>query len=76
MYEGQVRERIAKFAKELKTVQMTEARKILGFSRTTSDTVLRAELGMYPPIHKQRLEEVESRPAVTPLPGPRPYLLL
>ena len=57
-------------------IQMTAAKKILGFSRTTSDAVLRAELGMYPPIYKQRLEEVESRPAVTPLPGPWPYLVI
>ena len=38
----------AKFVKQLETVQMTAAKKILGCSSTTSNTVLRAELGMYP----------------------------
>ena len=36
----------AKFVKQVETVQMTAAKKILGCS--TSNTVLRAELGMYP----------------------------
>ena len=31
----------------MKTVQMAAAKKILGCSKTTSDTALRAELGMY-----------------------------
>ena len=40
--------RNAKFAKQLETVQMTAAKIILGCPSTTSITVLRAELGMYP----------------------------
>ena len=32
----------------VETVQMTAAKKVLGCSSTTSNTVLRAELGMYP----------------------------
>ena len=47
-YAGEVWEGNAKFVKPLKTVQMTAAKKILGCSSTTSNTVLRAELGMYP----------------------------
>ena len=47
-YAGQVREGNAKFVKQLETVQMTAAENILGCSSTTSSTVLRTELGMYP----------------------------
>ena len=47
-YAGEVREGNAKFVKQPKTVQMTAANKILGCSSTTSNTVLRTELGMYP----------------------------
>ena len=36
-----------KFADKLETVQMSAAKKILGFSKTTSNTALRAELGVY-----------------------------
>ena len=46
-YAGEVWERNPKFVK-LETVQMTAAKKILGCSSTTSNTVLRADLGMYP----------------------------
>ena len=45
---GEVWEGNAKFVKQLETVQMTAAKKILGGSSTTSSTVLRAELGLYP----------------------------
>ncbi|MEP5375891.1 MAG: hypothetical protein ABJQ14_08885, partial [Hyphomicrobiales bacterium] len=38
----------AKLVKQLETVQMTAAKKILRCSSTTSNTVLRAELGMHP----------------------------
>ena len=34
--------------KQLGTMQMTAAKNILGCSRTTSNTVLRAESGIYP----------------------------
>ena len=48
-YAGEVWEGNAKFMKQLETVQMTAAKTILGCSSTTSNnTVLRAELGMYP----------------------------
>ena len=38
----------AKLVKQLETVQMTAAKKVRGYSSTTSNTELRAELGMYP----------------------------
>ena len=38
----------AKLVKQLETVQMTAAKNVLGCSSTTSNTVIRAELGMYP----------------------------
>ena len=47
-YAGEIWEGNAKFVKQLETVQMTAAKKIPGCSSTTSNTVLRAELGMYP----------------------------
>ncbi|CAB1099916.1 unnamed protein product [Ectocarpus sp. CCAP 1310/34] len=46
-YAGEVWEGKEKAVKQLETVQMTAAKKILGCSSTTSNTVLRAELGMY-----------------------------
>ena len=36
-----------KLVKKLETVPMTAAKKILGCSKTASNTALRAELGMY-----------------------------
>ena len=46
---AQVWERNAKFVKQLESVQMTAAQKLVGCSSTTSTTsLLRAELGMYP----------------------------
>ena len=45
---AQVWEGNAKLVKQLETVQMTAAKKVLGCSSTTSSTVLSAELGMYP----------------------------
>ena len=50
-YAGQVWEGNAKFVKQVETAQMTAAKKVLGCSSTTSNTVLRAELGMHP--HKR-----------------------
>ena len=47
-YAGEGWKGNAKFVKQLETVQMTAAKKILACSSTTSITVLRAELGMYP----------------------------
>ena len=41
-YAGEIWEGNAKFVRQLKTVQMTAARKILGCSSTTGNTVLRA----------------------------------
>ena len=47
-YAREVWERNAKLVKQLETVQMTAAENVLGCSSTTSNAVLRAELGMYP----------------------------
>ena len=47
-YAGEVWGGNAKLVKQLETVQMTAAKKVLGWSSTTSDTALRTELGMYP----------------------------
>ena len=43
--------------KTLETVPMTAAKRILGCSKTASNTALRAELGMY--SLKTRLEGIE-----------------
>ena len=45
---GEVWEENAKLVKQLETVQMTAAEKMLRCSRTTSNAVLRAVLGMHP----------------------------
>ena len=48
-YVGEVWEGNAKFVQQLETaVQITVARMILGCSSTTSNTVLRADIGVYP----------------------------
>ena len=47
-YAGKVWEGNAKLVQQLEPVQMTAAKKVLGCSRTTSNTVLRVELGVYP----------------------------
>ena len=47
-YAGDVWEGNAKFVKQLEAVQITAAKQILGCSSTTSNTILRAERGMYP----------------------------
>ena len=47
-YAGEVWEGKAQLVKQLETVQMTTAKKVLRCSRTTSSTALRAKLGMYP----------------------------
>ena len=46
-YAGEVWEGNKKLAEKLETVQMSAAKKILGCSKTTSNTALRAELGIY-----------------------------
>ena len=46
-YAGEVWEGNKKLADKLGTVQMSAAKRILGCSKTTSNTALRAELGMY-----------------------------
>ena len=46
-YAGEVWEGNKKLADKWETVQMSAAKKILGCSETTSNTALRAELGMY-----------------------------
>ena len=47
-YAGEVWEGSAKLVKQLGTAQMIAAKNILGCSSATSNTALRAELGMYP----------------------------
>ena len=47
-YAGEVWEGNATFVKQLKTVRMTAAKNIPGCSSTTSNSVSRAELGLYP----------------------------
>ena len=47
-YAREVWEGNAKLVKRLEIVRMTAAKKVLGCSSTTSNTVLRAELEMYP----------------------------
>ena len=49
--------RNAKFVKQVETVQMTAAKKILGCS--TSNTVLGAELGMYPLKENRELRKLK-----------------
>ena len=44
-YAGEVWEGNAKLVRQLETVQMTAAKKVLGCSSTASNTVFRAELG-------------------------------
>ena len=59
-YAGEAWEGNANLVKQLETMQMTAAAKnILGCSSTTSNTVIRAELGMYPLKNKLRYEKVE-----------------
>ena len=47
-YAGKAWEGHAKFVKQLETVQMTAAKKLLRCSSAMNNTVLRAELRMYP----------------------------
>ena len=47
-YAGEVWEGNAKLEKQMERGQMTAAKKVPRCSRTTSNTVLRADLGMYP----------------------------
>ena len=47
-YAGEIREGNAKFVKQPETVQVAAAKNMLGCSSTTSNTQLRAELGMHP----------------------------
>ena len=49
----------AKLVKLLETVKITAAKKVPGCSSTTSNAVLRAELGMYPLKTCERREKVE-----------------
>ena len=58
-YAGEVWEGNAKFVKQLETVQMTAAKKIPGCSSTTTNTVLRTELGMYPYITYRNVRKLK-----------------
>ena len=57
-YAGEVWEGNAKLVKKLESVPMTAAKKILGCSKTASNTALRAELGIYS-LKTNRHEEIE-----------------
>ena len=58
-YAGEVWEGNAKLLKQLETVQMAAAKKVIGCLSTTGKTVLRAALGMCPLETKKRREKVE-----------------
>ena len=70
-YAGEVWEGNANFVKQLETVQMAAAKKILRCSSTTSRTVLRAELGMYPPKTIRDLRKLEWQYKVRNVPEKR-----
>ena len=70
-YEGEVWEGNAKFVKQLEPVQMTAAKTTLGCSSTTSNTVLRAELGMYPLKTNRDLRELKWQYKVENMPEKR-----
>ena len=57
-YAGEVWEGNKKLADKLETVQTSAAKRILGCSKTASNTALRAELGIYVK-KKQRHEEIK-----------------
>ena len=46
-YAGEVWEGNAKLVKKFETIPMTAAKKIVGYSKTASNTALRAEFGVY-----------------------------
>ena len=54
-YAGKVWEGNAKFVKQLETAQMTAVKKILCCSSTTSNTVLKTKLGVYP-LKREKVE--------------------
>ena len=72
-YAGEVWEGNAEFVKKLETVQVTAAKnkKILGCSSTTSNTVVRAELGMYPIKTKRDVRKLKWQCKVRNIPGKR-----
>ena len=70
-YAGEVWEGDAKFVKQLETVQMTAAKNILGCSSTTSDTVQRAVLGMYPLQTKRNAIQLKWQYKVRSMPEKR-----
>ena len=47
-YAGEMWKGNSKFVKQLETVQMTAAEKVLAYPSTTSNSALGAELGTYP----------------------------
>ena len=57
-YAGEVWEGNVNFVKQLETVQTTAANRIPRCQSTTTNTVLKAELGTYPLKTKQRHEKV------------------
>ena len=61
----------AKLVKQLETVHMIAAKKILGCSSTASNTVLRAELGMYQPKTNRDVRKLKWQYKVRNLPEKR-----
>ena len=57
--------------KQLEAVQMTAAKKILGCSSTTSNTVLSAERGMYPLERNKDVRKLEWQYKVKNMPEKR-----
>ena len=70
-YAGEVWEGNAKSVKQLETVQMAPAKQILGYSSTTSNTVLRAELGMSPLKTNKDVKKLKWQYKVTNMPEKR-----
>ena len=70
-YAGEAWEGNAKFVKQLETVQMTAAKYILGCSSTSSNTLLRAELRMYPLTTNRDERKLKKRYKVNIMPEKR-----
>ena len=72
-YAGEVWEGNAKFVIQLETLQMTAGKNILGCSSTTSNTELRAELGMYPIKTNRDARKLKWQYKVNNMPEKRQY---
>ena len=58
-YAGEVWEGNSKLVNQLETMQMTASKTILGCLSTTNNTVVRAELGMYPLEANRHVRKLE-----------------